>query len=133
MNVQDIERAVAAEVASRPSIALVLLFGSRARGTSHADSDVDLGLLGAVDELAFAAGVGRRLGVDVDGVRLEDASRALLGAVLRDAVVLYARTPTSFGKFVSQAVLELDLDRWAWERARDAFLQRVSRSGLDHG
>lgn len=133
MDAQEIERAVVAEAAARPSIELVVLFGSRARGTAREDSDVDLGLVGESDDVGFAAAVSRRLGIEVDAVRLSEASRALLGAVLRDAIVLYARTPRSFGHFVAQAVLELDLDRRGWEHARDAFLQRVATSGLDHG
>ena len=72
-----------------------MLFGSKARGDSSADSDIDLllGLRKGGDGKAIGSRVAERLGQPVQVVRLDEAERApmLLSEVLRDGRVLVDR------------------------------------------
>jgi hypothetical protein len=85
----------------RPEVLEAYLFGSQARGATHAKSDVDVALyidrslageppFGYAAELAtvLTASTGRN---DVDVVILNDAPPLLYHRVLRDGVRLFAR------------------------------------------
>lgn len=84
-------------------IAAVYLFGSTARGTHHADSDVDVAVL--FDRtpssrlngprLAIEGTLERALGVPVDLVVLNDAPVDLRIRVLRDGRLLIDRDPSA--------------------------------------
>ncbi len=62
----------------------MILVGSRARGDHRADSDVDVAVIGQVDQLALAAELTRATGRGVDVVTLTEAGYPLLAAVVRN-------------------------------------------------
>jgi predicted nucleotidyltransferase len=80
---------------TEPSVSLAVLFGSRARGDDHPDSDVDLliGLRGAAESREVASRLSRRLGLRVQIVTLADADGVplLLAEVLGEGRVLIDR------------------------------------------
>lgn len=87
--------ALRASLRTEPGVRLAVLFGSVARGSAHADSDVDL--LVVLDDERRLADVGARLS-DATGRRislslLSDLERhpSILSEVLRDARVLVDR------------------------------------------
>ncbi len=97
MNTDLLTEAVRRRLGADPSVAAVYLFGSHARGTARATSDVDLGvvylvapprtLLGQPFDIedALTADVGRQ----VQLVVLNDAPADLVHRVLRDGVLLF--------------------------------------------
>jgi len=69
---------------------LAILFGSRARGRSEREADVDLGVVGdGVDRLSLVAEIGEATGLEIDVVDLAAAGYPLLQAVLRDGIVAH--------------------------------------------
>ncbi len=98
----DLQRAMHSVLASHdPEVAVAWLFGSRARGTERANSDVDVGvvfmqprprtLMGLPTELEAA--LGARLALDVQVVDLERASVDLVHRVLLEGRLLFERDP----------------------------------------
>jgi predicted nucleotidyltransferase len=94
-----------------PEVVAVYLHGSRARGTAHPGSDVDLGVLlrspgpprlrdaaRAVEALVEPA-----VGVTVEAVALNAASPDLVHRVLRDGVLLLDRDKPARLRFEVQA------------------------------
>lgn len=83
-------------------VAAVYLFGSAARGTARADSDIDVGLLltetppSTFDAQPYAleADLERRLGRPVDVVILNRAPADLRTRVLRDGHLVLDREPS---------------------------------------
>ncbi len=80
------------EFAGKAGVRRVILFGSRARGTNHARSDVDLAVSGG-DFDAFYWDVMERMPplLSFDVVHLEEAGEALREEIRRDGVVLYEK------------------------------------------
>ncbi len=80
---------------TEPGISLAVLFGSRARGDEHPNSDVDLlvRLRDGADRWSLASRVSDRVGLRVQLVSLEDAEDAplLLAEVLREGRVIVDR------------------------------------------
>jgi len=114
-----------------PGVRLALLFGSQARGTASAGSDVDVALLArGVDLLALGSALSQAAGKTVDIVSLEDPGFALLEELVRDSVSIYEGAPGVAALWRSHALSELDLDRAGFERMRDAWLTRVANEGL---
>ncbi|MBK9385985.1 MAG: nucleotidyltransferase domain-containing protein [Planctomycetes bacterium] len=99
-------------LAAEPKIAYALLFGSRARGTEHADSDVDLAIGGR--DLAFSllelGGLIARLeevaGVSVDLVLLDEAPPGLAFRIFQEGLVLFDRDHPAFVERKAKAMLE---------------------------
>ena len=88
------------------TLQLVILFGSVAAGTSHGQSDIDLGFLfeGRVDILALTNKVTRLLGADnVDVVDLGRASPLLRFAAARTGKVVHEKEKGIFNAFSSLA------------------------------
>jgi predicted nucleotidyltransferase len=94
-----------------PEVIAVYLFGSRARGTATARSDVDLGVLYAappspsLESLPFdiEAELERGLGAPVEIVVLNGAPADLVHRVLRDGTLLLDRDPSRRIRFEVQA------------------------------
>jgi uncharacterized protein len=117
-------------LAGGPALRIAILFGSRARGTARADSDVDVAILPASEDLslaeehALAADLERAAGAPVDLVRLDHASAALEWRVARDGVVLLSDPPQAAIRFRARAgiahdeVRELEVDAMRRYRAR---------------
>jgi predicted nucleotidyltransferase len=95
------------ELASRaPALELLMLFGSRARGDSHARSDWDFGYLAArgFDSAALHAAIVEHLGDDrVDLVDLSRASGLLRYRAARDGVVVFEAGPRLAERFRLEA------------------------------
>jgi len=105
-----------------PGVVSAYLFGSHARGTAHAESDVDVALLfdyGQLRSRAARARAGDAMSADliavthvnaVDVVVLNDAPPELAGAVVRDGQRLYQADPEADHAFIRQTFLrEADL------------------------
>lgn len=97
-----------AEVAQRhPGLVLLVLHGSRARGTAHEHSDWDFGYLG--DERLRPGSLWADLAAALctDRIDLADLARAgglLRYRVARDGVTLFERREGSFERFCRDAV-----------------------------
>ncbi|MBL8898995.1 MAG: nucleotidyltransferase domain-containing protein [Planctomycetes bacterium] len=99
-------------LAAEPIIAYALLFGSRARGTAHEDSDVDLAIGGR--DLAFSlldlGGLIARLeevaGASVDLVLLDEAPPGLAFRIFQEGRVLFDRDHSAFLERKAKAMLE---------------------------
>lgn len=86
---------IVARLARVEGLVAAYLFGSQARGTAHASSDVDVALLldsppETLDDLHLdvAADLAKELGMPVDVVVLNRASGDLIHRVLRDGELL---------------------------------------------
>jgi predicted nucleotidyltransferase len=96
------------QIASRyPSLQLVLLFGSRARGDAQASSDWDFGYIANshFDPLAFYSELVLQLGTEnVDLVDLQRANGLLRFRAAQDGKVIFEKTDGVYEKFWLQAV-----------------------------
>ncbi|MCP4656341.1 MAG: nucleotidyltransferase domain-containing protein [bacterium] len=111
----------------RPEVELALLFGSRARGTQREDSDVDVAVEGdRVDPFELAAHLSLKSGHEVDVVDLRRAGYPLLKAILREGIVVYQGRKGGEGRWRSQAIARVELDRRWFERMRDGFLRKMA-------
>ncbi|MBM4441230.1 MAG: nucleotidyltransferase domain-containing protein [Candidatus Rokubacteria bacterium] len=98
---------------AEPGVAYALLFGSTARGTSHAGSDVDVavGLAAtARRDVSALGGLVARLesamGRSIDLVLLDEAPPALAYRVFRDGEVLIERDRRAFVARKVRAILD---------------------------
>lgn len=121
-------------IASGPPARFVALFGSVAKGTSRADSDVDLAWipvdrdLPLADELQFQAQLTLAAGREVDLVRLDRASTLVRHEVAKDGQLL-AGDPDAFVCFRAEAVGEyLDFEP-ALRDACEQFRRRLQAEG----
>jgi predicted nucleotidyltransferase len=102
---------------SGPPLRLAVLFGSRATGRQHLESDFDVGIV-PVDpgltlhqELDLASALSGALGAEVDVVRLDEAPPLVGAEVARDGVCLLEATPGDFAAYRADAVsLWVDFD-----------------------
>ena len=130
----SLHAAIGDVLADVPQVAFALVFGSRARGTAHAGSDVDVALgfgharrpatrkLGAiVSQLEQAAGQ------SVDVVVLEDAPPGLAYRVFRDGVEVLVRDRSALVERKARAILEYLDYRPIEEALSKAVLARRSR------
>jgi hypothetical protein len=94
-------------VPEHPGIVTVYLFGSHARGTARADSDVDLGLLYATppaptllaQPFLIEAELAERLGRPVQCVVMNTAPVDLVHRILRDGMLLVDSAPSHRVRF----------------------------------
>ena len=111
-----------------PGLRLLVLYGSRARGTAHARSDWDLGFLAdaGFDVDGLLAGLAEDLGADhVDLADLSRASVVLRHAVAGDGVVLHERAPGEFHAFQLGAVTDWSDMEMVIRTESDALLARL--------
>ena len=95
-----------APVCARADILLILLFGSRVSGLTHARSDVDVAILGThpLDMVEVTGSVMRLLRSSlVDVVDLRRASPLLAMEVIRKGRLLYERDAGAYAEFCSLA------------------------------
>lgn len=99
-------------LAAEPRIGYALLFGSRARGTAHAESDVDVAIGGR--DMVFAllelGGLVARLeeaaGASVDLVLLDEAPPGLAFRIFQEGIVLLDRDHRALVERKAKAMLE---------------------------
>jgi len=112
MHAEQLEEALRRAFSTAPpEIIAVYLYGSRARGTATARSDVDLGVLyraapvPSLETLPFdiEAELERGLGAPVEIVVLNDAPVDLVHRVLRDGTLLLDRDPSRRIRFEVKA------------------------------
>jgi predicted nucleotidyltransferase len=97
--------AVARASARHPGLALVVLFGSRARGDSGERSDWDVGYIGRIDADQFLLDLVTALGAErIDVVDLERAAGLLRYRAARDGVPVFEATAGAFARFWLEAV-----------------------------
>lgn len=121
-------------IATGPPPRLVVLFGSRARGTAREESDADVGIvpvgeLSLEAELNLAAALSGASKMEVDLVRLDRADPLLAREAARTGVAVFEARPGEFAAFRANAISEwLDFDETiAPHRAR--FLARIAGTG----
>ena len=98
---------VTSAVEKTPHLRLLVLHGSRARGTSHEGSDWDFAYLAnpGFDPDALLACLAERLHADrIDLVDLDRAGALLRYRVARDGVVIHESVPRAFERFWLDAV-----------------------------
>ena len=105
--------AIGDALADVPQVAFALVFGSRARGAAHANSDVDVALgfghgrRPATRELgAIVSRIEGAAGQTVDLVVLEDAPPGLAYRVFRDGVAVLVRDRPAMVERKTRAILE---------------------------
>lgn len=134
----DLLAALAAPLRDGPALRLALLFGSHARGTARADSDVDIGviprdpMLSLADESALQVALERACGRAVHLVRLDRAGTLLKWQAARDGVALLAEYRREHVRFVAAAGLEYAEAAPALARVAEAFRARLAAGGGSH-
>ena len=130
----SLHAAIGDALAGVPHVAFALVFGSCARGTAHAGSDVDVALdfgrgrrPGAYELGAIVSRLEEVAGQSVDIVVLEDAPPGLAYRVFRDGVAVLVRDRSALVERKARAILEY-LDYQPMEEALSkAVLARRSR------
>jgi predicted nucleotidyltransferase len=130
----DVAESLRRALAGRDDVDLALLFGSRARGRAHADSDVDLAVLApGVDLLDLTASLTLALDLEVHVADLDDASIPLLQAILRDGILVHEGRRGSAARWRSHALTTLETDGPWYVRMSEAWLRRVAERGVVDG
>lgn len=117
-----------------PGLRAVYLFGSRASGTSHSESDYDFAVLadaviGSVESVELAEDLAAQLGGDVDLVDLATASTVLRSQVVGNGTPLYLD-----GGMDLEATLDLYLADYArLNEERAEILADIRSRGNIHG
>jgi predicted nucleotidyltransferase len=122
----DVAQALAGALTGRADVEVAILFGSRARGDARSDSDVDVAVVGAVDRLTLAANLSRATGHEVDVVDLTAAGFPLLAAIVKDGLLVHEGARSAYGRWLSRALFELELDRPAYTRMRNGYLAKLA-------
>jgi predicted nucleotidyltransferase len=129
--IDNVSRALALE----PDVRLALLFGSVARGTDGADSDVDLAVQVPEDYdlAALSSRLSLALGREVEVISLRDPGVPMIEELLRDAVVVHEGEYGAAAQWRSHAWLDREIDLPWYERMRDAWLKHVAEGGMTRG
>ncbi len=100
----DIRRRLS-PIFDRPEVGLIVLFGSHAKGTARADSDVDLAVLVDGDVAELEAEIMHRLGSGrVDVVDVRRTTPLLAMAIARYGIALHESEAGAFASFASLAL-----------------------------
>jgi predicted nucleotidyltransferase len=127
---------IAAALSAGPPLRLALLFGSIARGTSHAGSDLDVAILPVDPELSLAAeldlqrALSTASGRPVDLVRLDRASSLVRWQVARDGQVLFQAGPFEAARFIARAASEYLDFQPDFVKASTLFQKRLAGGAL---
>ena len=126
--------AIGDALADVPQVAFAMVFGSTARGTDHAGSDIDVALdfrrgrrPGAYEIGAIVSRLEQATGRRVDVVDLGDAPPGLAYRVFRDGVAVLVRDRPSLVERKARAILEYLDYRPIEEALSKAVLARRSR------
>ncbi|MEK7169744.1 MAG: nucleotidyltransferase domain-containing protein [Patescibacteria group bacterium] len=122
------KKAAIAEIARKYGLSFVVLFGSQARGKTHPQSDIDIGVAKRAASYFEEAHVplidlGGELSDlfrrdDLEVVNLSDASPTLMRVVVRDARLLYESAPGEFESWRLFAIRVWMDTEWLRDRAR---------------
>lgn len=129
-----LEDLIVAATSRVPDTIALYLFGSRARGDQHAESDLDLALLAArpldtVERWKLQEDLARIARTNVDLVDLLKASAVLRVQVLKDATVILDRDRTRRELFEATALA----DYARLNEERRAILSDIAERGTIHG
>lgn len=134
MPAKEVAASLKRALAGRGDVRVALLFGSEARGTAHAGSDVDVAVdAPAADPLELAAMLSEALSREVDVVPLEDATIPLLEQLIRDGIVVHEGYRGAGALWRSRTLATLETDRPWFARMRDAWLARLRERGFSRG
>lgn len=116
----------------RRDVHVAVLFGSQARGRTHATSDIDLAVQGeGLDLLALARDLSLATDREVDVVNLNRVGYPLIESILRDAIFVHQGQPGAAGRWLSHTLADLETDRPNFQRMQRAYLK--SLAGKVHG
>lgn len=131
--VATLDERILAALRAGPPLRLAILFGSRASGRVHAESDVDVAIVPVDPELALSAelalqdAIARAANLDVDLVRADRADTVVRREIARGRPLLEER-PGTFARFAADAMLEyLDMEPLLIE-SRRRYLRRIARN-----
>ncbi len=120
------------EALRRAGVRLVVAFGSAARGTEHAGSDLDVGLLfdgepdrGPLDARREAAADAIHADRPVDLVVLDEADPLLLREVAVDGRPIFELEPGTFEAFRLRAIKRYLDTAWIRRIEADALRERL--------
>jgi len=130
-------------LAEFPEVRLAYLFGSRARGQAHGESDFDVAVLvddsqaGREQKARMIRHLAGRLGREVSSSRLDlvllnDASILLRHRVLRDGIVLFQRSAEERVRFTIRTIREYQDGFIRRERFTKKRIERL-KSGVSDG
>ena len=126
--------AIVDALADVPHVAFALVFGSCARGTAHAGSDIDVALdfgrgrrPGAYEIGAIVSRLEEATGQNVDVVVLDDAPPGLAYRVFRDGVTVLVRDRSALVERKARTILEYLDFRPVEEALSRAVLARRTR------
>ena len=129
-----IEQAIQQVLAVSPVAHFVAVFGSRAKGRSRTDSDLDIAWLpvdrgvSLGDELQLQASLTRATGIEVDLVRVDQASTLCRFEVARDGLLVQG-SRESFVRFRAEATAEYIDYEPVLREAGERFRRRLAAGG----
>lgn len=129
-----IEQALRQVLAASPPAHFVAVFGSRAKGLEHPGSDLDVAWLPADrtlalgDELQLQAELMRATGLEVDLVRVDQASTLCRFEVARDGRLVHG-SRDSFVRFCAEAAAEYIDYEPVLREAGERFRRRLAAGG----
>ena len=130
----SLHAAIGDALADVPHVAFALVFGSCARGTAHAGSDIDVALdfgggrlPGAYEIGAIVSRLEEATGQSVDVVVLDDAPPGLAYRVFRDGVTVLVRDRSALVERKARTILEYLDFRPVEEALSRAVLARRTR------
>src|SRR3569623_424734 len=127
----ELRHTIREALASFPHVRMGILFGSQARGTADAQSDVDVAVQAPPSEVpAIAAALSAAWGREVDVVTLDDPPIPRLEALIRDGEVIFEAVRGAGASWRAATLSNLEIDRPWYERMSKAWLARVAREGL---
>jgi predicted nucleotidyltransferase len=111
----------------RRDIHVAVLFGSQARGRTHAGSDLDLAVQGeGVDLLALARDLSLATDLEVDVVNLDRIGYPLVESILRDAIFVHQGRPGAAGRWLSHTLTGLETDRPNFRLMHRSYLKHLA-------
>ena len=129
----DVERAIR-WLDERFGVETLWLFGSEAKGTATAESDLDLAALflrppTPLERIEAAADLGSFLGREVDLIDLDRTTPILAMQVLRHGRLLVDRHPTRRAAFFGRTISMYEDLKIVRRGAEQALLQRMAAGG----